>query len=146
MSEFLFFIIGTMLGGLFGVVCMCCLQINRLSERKEEDNAKKKCADTFRLTEEEAEHLNELVRKSGRSKEAFLREMVRGYQLCEKPDPEFYKMMRELSAIGNRINQLAVKANALGFVDTPMLREEARKWHEFQIDIRKRYLLPRRSS
>ena len=64
----------------------------------------------FRLTEEEAEHLNELVRKSGRSKEAFLREMVRGYQLCEKPDPEFYKMMRELSAIGNRINQLAVKA------------------------------------
>ena len=31
----------------------------------------------FRLTEEEAEHLNELVRKSGRSKEAFLREMVR---------------------------------------------------------------------
>ncbi|MFR9087121.1 MAG: CopG family transcriptional regulator [Oscillospiraceae bacterium] len=32
----------------------------------------------FRLTEEEAEHLNELVRKSGRSKEAFLREMVRG--------------------------------------------------------------------
>ena len=84
----------------------------------------------FRLTEEEAEHLNELVRKSGRSKEAFLREMVRGYQLCEKPDPEFYKMMRELSAIGNRINQLAVKANASAFVDTPMLREEARKWHE----------------
>lgn len=80
------------------------------------------------------------------AKEAFLREMVRGYQLCEKPDPEFYKMMRELSAIGNRINQLAVKANALGFVDAPMLRVEARKWHEFQIDIRKRYLLPRRSS
>ena len=72
----------------------------------------------FRLTEEEAEHLNELVRKSGRTKEAF----------------------------GNRINQLAVKANALGFVDAPMLRVEARKWHEFQIDIRKRYLLPRRSS
>ncbi len=38
--------------------------------------------------------------------------MVKGYRLCEKPDPEFYKMMRELSAIGNRINQLAVKANA----------------------------------
>ena len=33
MSEFLFFNIGTMLGGLFGIACMCCLQINRLSER-----------------------------------------------------------------------------------------------------------------
>lgn len=96
----------------------------------------------FRLTDGEAEQLNDLVRKSGRSKEAFLRDMVKGYRLCEKPDPEFYQIMRELSAIGNRINQLAAKANALGFVDAPMLREEARKWHEFQIDIRKKYLLP----
>ena len=100
----------------------------------------------FRLTDEEAEQLHELVRRSGRSREAFLREMVKGYQLCEKPDPEFYRIMRELSAIGNRINQLAAKANALGFVDAPMLNEEARKWHEFQIDIRKKYLLPRRAS
>ena len=68
------------------------------------------------------------------------------YEPREKPDERFYDAMRELSAIGNNINQLAIKANALGFVDTPMLREEARKWHEFQIDIRKRYLLPRRSS
>ena len=100
----------------------------------------------FRLNEEEAEYLYELVRKSGRSKEAFLREMVKGYQLCEKPDPEFYRIMRELSAIGNRINQLAAKANALNFIDTPMLREEARKWHDFQLDVRKKDLLPRKVS
>ena len=100
----------------------------------------------FRLNEEEAEYLYELVRKSCRSKEAFLREMVKGYQLCEKPDPEFYRIMRELSAIGNRINQLAAKANALNFIATPMLREEARKWHDFQLDVRKKYLLPRKVS
>ena len=47
MSEFLFFLIGTMLGSVIGVVTMCLLQINRLSERKEDANAKKKCADTF---------------------------------------------------------------------------------------------------
>ena len=103
---------------------------------------KRKVQILFRLTDDEAEHLYSLVRKSGRSKEAFLREMVKGYRLCEKPDPEFYKMMRELSSIGNRINQLAVKANALDYVDTPMLREEAKRWHEFQIAIRKKYLLP----
>jgi hypothetical protein len=96
----------------------------------------------FRLNEEEAQQLYELVRRSGRSKEALLRAMVKGYQLCEKPDPEFYKMMRELSAIGNRVNQLAAKANALGFVDAPMLKEEAGKWHDFQIEVRKKYLLP----
>lgn len=30
MSELLFFIIGTMLGGCIGVVIMCLVQINRL--------------------------------------------------------------------------------------------------------------------
>ena len=49
MNELLFFIIGTMLGGLVGVVLMCLLQINRLSQREEVENAKTKCADTFAL-------------------------------------------------------------------------------------------------
>ena len=100
----------------------------------------------FRLNDEEAAYLYGLVEKSGRSKEALLRSMLMGYRLCEKPDPEFYQIMRELSAIGNRINQLAVKANALDFVDTPMLRDEARKWHDFQLDVRKKYLLPKRAA
>lgn len=100
----------------------------------------------FRMTEEEAYELNELVRKSGRSKEAFLSAMVKGYRLCEKPAPEFYQIMRELSAIGNRINQLAAKANALNFVDAPMLSEEAAKWRQFQIEVRKKYLLPQRET
>ena len=100
----------------------------------------------FRLNDEEAAYLYELVAKSGRSKEALLRSMLMGYRLCEKPDPEFYQIMRELSAIGNRINQLAAKANALDFVDAPMLREEAKRWHEFQVAVRKKYLLPIKAS
>lgn len=100
----------------------------------------------FRLNDEEAAYLYGLVEKSGRSKEALLRSMLMGYRLCEKPDPEFYQIMRELSAIGNRINQLAAKANALDFIDTPMLRDEARKWHDFQLDVRRKYLLPKRAA
>lgn len=49
MSELLFFIIGTMLGGLTGVVLMCLLQINKLSQREEVKNAKTKCAGTVPL-------------------------------------------------------------------------------------------------
>ena len=100
----------------------------------------------FRLTEEEAEYLCSLAERSGHSRQALLQSMVMGYRLCEKPDPEFYKILRELSAIGNRINQLAAKANALDFIDTPMLREEAKKWHDFQLDVRKKYLLPKRAA
>lgn len=49
MNELLFFIIGTMLGGLVGVVLMCLLQINKLSQREEVENAKTKCVGTVPL-------------------------------------------------------------------------------------------------
>ncbi len=41
MSEFITFT----LGGIFGVVLMCCLQINRLSARKDVGNEKPKRTD-----------------------------------------------------------------------------------------------------
>lgn len=54
--------------------------------------------------------------------------MVMGCHLCEKPDPEFYKIIRELSATGNRINQFAAKTSALNSVDTSMLYDEVKRW------------------
>ena len=53
--------------------------------------------------------------------------------------------MRELSAIGNNINQLSDKANTLGFVDAPMLKREAQRWHKFQADIERVFLRPEKS-
>ncbi len=41
----------------------------------------------FRLTDDEAEQLHELVRKSGRSREAFLREMVKGLSALREARP-----------------------------------------------------------
>lgn len=45
MSEFIFFMIGLMLGGCVGVVMMCLLQVSRLNReiyRKDKDNEDKK--------------------------------------------------------------------------------------------------------
>ena len=47
MKEATFFILGTMLGGMFGAASMCILQINRTSERRGTEHEKEKCADTF---------------------------------------------------------------------------------------------------
>ena len=99
----------------------------------------------FRLNEDEADHLNDLVRRSGLNREKFLRAMILGYRLCEKPDSEFYTIQKELSAIGNRVNQLAGKANALGFIDAPMLAEEVRHWRQFRLEVSRRFLQPRRN-
>ena len=43
MSGLLFFISGA----VFGVILICCLQINRKREREHREDEKEKCADTF---------------------------------------------------------------------------------------------------
>ena len=85
------------------------------------------------------------AKKACLTEAALIRLLIRGYEPREKPDERFYDAMRELSAIGNNINQLAVKANALGFVDAPQLKKEAERWHKFQADIERTYLRPDKS-
>lgn len=72
--------------------------------------------------------------------------LIRGYEPREKTDGRFYDAMRNLSAIGNNINQLAAKAHTLGFIDVPMLKTEALRWHRFQADIEAVFLRPGESN
>ena len=86
-----------------------------------------------------------LIRLLLRGYEPRERLLLRGYEPREKPDERFYDVMRELSAIGNNINQLAAKANTLGFVDAPQLKKEAERWHKFQADVERTFLRPDKS-
>ena len=98
-----------------------------------------------RLSRDEAQNLQKKAKKTCLSEAGLIRLLLRGYEPREKPDDRFYDVMRELSAIGNNINQLAVKANALGFVDAPQLKKEAERWHKFQSDIERVFLRPNES-
>ena len=68
------------------------------------------------------------------------------YEPKERPDARFYEAVRQLSAIGNNINRLAVKANTLCFIEAPMLKTEALRWHRFQADIEAVFLRPGESN
>lgn len=98
-----------------------------------------------RFSRDEAQDLQKKAKKACLSEAGLIRLLLRGYEPREKPDERFYDVMRELSSIGNNINQLAVKANALGFVDAPQLKKEAARWHKFQADIERTYLRPDKS-
>ena len=90
----------------------------------------------------EAQDLQKKAKEACLSEAALIRLLLRGYEPREQPDSRFYDSMRELSAIGNNLNQLAAKAHSLGFVDAPMLAKEAERWHKFQSDIERFYLRP----
>ena len=71
----------------------------------------------FRLSDEEVERLDRLVRKSGLSREAYLRQVISGLQPRNQPPPDFRLMMRQLYHCGNALNQIARKAQALNVID-----------------------------
>ena len=97
------------------------------------------------MTRAEAQDLQKKAKKACLSEAGLISLLLKGYEPREKPDADFYEAMKELSAIGNNINQLAVKANALGFVDAPQLKKEAERWHKFQADMERTYLRPDKS-
>ncbi|MFQ7595289.1 MAG: plasmid mobilization protein [Acutalibacteraceae bacterium] len=98
------------------------------------------------LSEKEYSELNRKAKIAGLPKSTVIRMLLCNYEPKEKPDARFYKAMRQLSAIGNNINQLTVKANALGFIDALMLKAEALRWHRFQADIKAVFLCPGESN
>lgn len=99
----------------------------------------------FWFSRDEAQDLQKKAKKTCLTEAALVRLLVRGYEPKERPDERFYDTMRNLSAIGNNINQLAAKAHTLGFVDVPMLKNEAERWHKFQADVERQFLRPEKS-
>lgn len=71
----------------------------------------------LRLSEREAEALNRDVKKAGVSREAYLRSLIRKMPLKEKPPMDLVEVLKNLNQINHNMNQIAVKANAKGFVD-----------------------------
>ena len=64
------------------------------------------------LDETEYRHLQEQCSVTGLSVSVLIRKLIAGVQLRPRPPGEYTKLLRELSAIGNNINQIAYWANA----------------------------------
>ena len=100
----------------------------------------------FWLSPQDVRELKRKAELCGITETAVIRILLHGYEPKEKPDAKFYEAMRQLSAIGNNINQLAVKANALGFIDTQKLNSELDRLHKFQADMERQFLRPGESN
>lgn len=96
------------------------------------------------MTPEEAADLKRKADACGLTQSKLIRQLIKGYRPKEKPDDRFYAAMRELHSIGNNINQLAGKANAMGFVDAPMLEMERQRWNRFILSVEQEFLCPER--
>lgn len=96
------------------------------------------------VNRKEAQALERKAKKACLTEAALVRSLITGYEPKEKPDDRFYDAMRELSNVGNNLNQLAHQANAYGFANPQDLEREVRKLNQFQSRIEKAFLEPER--
>ena len=66
----------------------------------------------LRLTAEEYAHLQTTAEIAGMKIEPTIRKLIMGEKLRPRPPDAYAGILRELSAIGNNINQIAYWANA----------------------------------
>ena len=103
---------------------------------------KRNVAILFRLNRKEAEVLDKKVKKSGLSREAYLRHLISGVVPRDAPPPDYYSMMRELHRIGNNLNQIAQKAHILNVLDVQRYDRDMRMFEDTVKKITEAVVLP----
>ncbi len=78
------------------------------------------------LSESDYRHLKKLMDASGLTTSNIIRKLLEGVEVTPRPTEHTIALLRELSAIGNNINQIAHTANATQSVSTAQLNEVQR--------------------
>ena len=96
------------------------------------------------LSETEAARLQRLVKRSGLSREAYLRHLINGVVPQEIPPPDYYVFMERLYQVGNLLEQISRQAQVQGAVDTAPYEEAVGQFDQLVEDITTAVILPRR--
>jgi len=91
----------------------------------------------------EAERFNKRVKKSGLSREAYLRNLINDLIPTDMPSPDYFSMMNELRRIGVNLNQIALKASRLNVLDVKRYDENFIMLCRAVVDITNAVMLPR---
>ena len=66
-----------------------------------------------RLNDEEYFKLEDTISLMGTNRSEYLRKLIVGTRIKEKPPDDFYKYMREFSLMGSNLNQIAERINTI---------------------------------
>lgn len=77
------------------------------------------------LTDDELKYLKTKAKKCGLSQQAFLRSSIKNVRIKEQPSADYLTILKALERIGDNMNQIAAKANTLGYVDKVQYRKDA---------------------
>lgn len=96
-----------------------------------------------RLSEREYKKFLGKVKRTGLSREAYLRHLIGGVVPQEIPPPDYFSFMERLYQVGNLLERISRQAQALG-VNTVQYKEAVGQFHQLVKDITTAVILPRR--
>ena len=89
---------------------------------------------SVRLNQGEHDHLMKQTEKSGLPAEALIRFLIMGVDVRPIPPVQLGEVIRQLSAIGNNVNQIARVANSTGRISrediVAIQSMQAQIWHQ----------------
>ena len=97
------------------------------------------------LNRKEAEELDKKVKRSGLSRENYLRHLINGVVPQDQPPPDYYAMMNQLYGIGRNLNQIAIKAHTLNAIDVQRYDQAYAEFEKAVKEITDAVLLPRKN-
>lgn len=106
--------------------------------------AEKKVEIKVRLTQKEAARLQTLVKRSGLSREAYLRHLINGVVPQEIPPPDYHSFMERMYRVGNILEQISRQTQVLGAVNAVQYEKAVEQFHQLVEDITAAVILPRR--
>lgn len=104
----------------------------------------KKVEIKVRLAPKEAARLQRLVKRTGLSREAYLRHLINGVVPQEVPPPDYFSFMERLYQVGNLLEQISRQAQVQGAVEVAQYEEAVGQFCQLVEDITTAVILPRR--
>ena len=95
------------------------------------------------MTRDEAQDLKKKAKAACMTEARLMRMLLAGYMPPAAPDERFFDAMDQLREMGEKVDRLA---NARDDAEkAAMIKSESERWHRFQADIEKKFLLPERN-
>lgn len=82
------------------------------------------------LSDKEMSELKQKVKKTGLTRDAYIRMVLSGVQPRELPQQDYFEVLKILRQISINMNQIAIKANTIGFINADAYWENSRRLQE----------------
>ena len=88
------------------------------------------------FNEKEYENLCRLCKETKLNKGRLIRLLLEGYVPPQAPPVDYKKLIREVRAVGNNINQILFFVNANGILNVPDLKDELKKLRKVEEELK----------